>query len=1222
MLEIECPNGHKLRVPPDYAGHPGRCTQCSRRFVIGGDPLEEVPESAFKNAPGQRFPAESRPNRWHRPNFSKLLGLLSVIGGSVGLLGLMIAVLLSIPRSRSAPKPTTLVTKTGQWQQFDPNQSYSEEQKFLESKRRAAEIANAIFRYQRENKVVLYPVMPGSKGNYPYSWRVAILPFLKQQKLQQQYHFDEPWNSPHNQSLVSQCPTVFRSPFAPPESTNSGYFLLDGPGAFFEFDGAPPKQIPPWEALMLVEARRDVPWTKPDEIEINRTVPCKEFGGFVLDRFTFTTFDLKTDIGTIRPDKLSALYVKGGNQVVNLKLFGDPRPSEHPKIRPDPLKPSIIESDHDRKVAEEKRLRELQNEQQRKSAQMKQAREQQRIAREQEQRRQFELQQQKANEQARLVQEAKEKERKLQEAIRLQPLRDRIAEISLKRVARGLIAYQSVHGHFPPAVLTNPETKTTYSWRVAILPFLDQEELYKQYRKDQPWDSPENQKLLQQIPVEYQSFPAVGSTNTHCLALIEPGRLFQNGAETRLTELEGAGGLTRPMLLSAASRIPWTKPEDLVIGEKWELPVPESGDGQVHLSTPLGVVSRVDQSAFVSSGGKRIYQNSFQADSIWMGRGDGQISKSNIGRLQISPNVELLSSELLNKAYARPSFRSLLGSQLFQRQTNGPTAKSFSRLILIQAAMNRYAAEHGRFPSAVLREKEGGPLRSWRVELLPYLGEQLLYDKYRKDEPWDSPENLTVLQEMPAIYRNPLENSDCPYSLIVGPGCAFEGTEGKTIEDIKDGIGSTMFVVETRHDVPWTKPEDIQFNPERKESPDLPGLYNDCIRFTTGDMSVHSVDSRVPPQVLRKLILCNDGSDDQFENLGYPLLTLSLGDAYLQLRKTSAQPAVTSAPQASSVAAHKEISADKENSVVGNGTKSSESAETDPAGVQKLTPESLKEEVARVSELLKKSISSLEEGDITTFYESCAPEAELDAMRNRGILKSERVPFLPKEAQQWLSTLKGFQEITPNVDLDGTTAEFSLAPVVESNSSEEEAPAKRPQIEAQAGAGFGDEIQVVLASAIAALEARDQAGFVEKIYPAGELLRLELDGQKKSLLERLQKENKLVQQMVSDLRECQKTIPSYSADRSVVTFEVEVLEPLDHNLLASRMYWIYGPPPSKVFKFQMSGGSWRFYDHTLEQLREIQRQSSLDLPFDSDDSPKIRFKKVNDQWRLEPPSEE
>src|SRR5262249_28155596 len=132
-------------------------------------------------------------------------------------------------------------------------------------------------------------------------------------------------------------------------------------------------------------------------------------------------------------------------------------------------------------------------------------------------------------------------------------------------------------------------------------------------------------------------------------------------------------------------------------------------------------------------------------------------------------------------------------------------------------AMQAYQDEHGRLPPAVLRARDGRPLLSWRVLLLPYLEGMELYRQFRLDEPWDSPNNKPLLSKMPGIYHplpgNPVgELNTTFYQVFVGKGTAFEG-DGLTTKEIMaaDGGANTILVVDAGEAVPWTAPMDLLY---------------------------------------------------------------------------------------------------------------------------------------------------------------------------------------------------------------------------------------------------------------------------------------------------------------------------------------------------------------------------------------------------------------------------
>ncbi|MGP0067269.1 MAG: sigma-70 family RNA polymerase sigma factor [Isosphaeraceae bacterium] len=195
--------------------------------------------------------------------------------------------------------------------------------------------------------------------------------------------------------------------------------------------------------------------------------------------------------------------------------------------------------------------------------------------------------------------------------------------------------------------------------------------------------------------------------------------------------------------------------------------------------------------------------------------------------------------------------------------------QSINNLRHIAIAMNNFADGNDfRFPAAVIR-KEGKPLLSWRVALLPFLDQKALYDKFHLDEPWDSPHNKTLLDQMPAVYAPVVHKVEAKhstyYQVFVGPGALFEGNEGTRIPAIRDGAAFTVMVVEAAKPVPWTKPEDLPFD-EEKPLPELGGLFADGFTVVYADASARFLSKKIKPEILRALITRNGGerinSDD------------------------------------------------------------------------------------------------------------------------------------------------------------------------------------------------------------------------------------------------------------------------------------------------------------------------------------------------------------------------
>ncbi|MBI1314401.1 DUF1559 domain-containing protein [bacterium] len=144
---------------------------------------------------------------------------------------------------------------------------------------------------------------------------------------------------------------------------------------------------------------------------------------------------------------------------------------------------------------------------------------------------------------------------------------------NLKQIALALHNYHDTYGHFPAPSVLGPDGKTTHSWRVAILPFIEQEPLFRQYHQDEPWDSENNLKVLKQMPVVFRhpSEPD-GTTTSSYFALVGPTTALGEGGEgTRIREI--TDGTSNTLLIVEARReIPWTKPVDIPYAADQPLP--------------------------------------------------------------------------------------------------------------------------------------------------------------------------------------------------------------------------------------------------------------------------------------------------------------------------------------------------------------------------------------------------------------------------------------------------------------------------------------------------------------------------------------------------------------------------------------------------------------------------------------------------------------------------
>jgi hypothetical protein len=219
---------------------------------------------------------------------------------------------------------------------------------------------------------------------------------------------------------------------------------------------------------------------------------------------------------------------------------------------------------------------------------------------------------------------------------------------------------------------------------------------------------------------------------------------------------------------------------------------------------------------------------------------------------------------------------------------NDPKTASAMNVKKIMLAMHHYVDTYRHFPPAVMLGKDGrgGPPHSWRVAILPQLGEHELYNEYRFDEPWDSDHNKKLLEKMPAVFRGPLDAPDSTntsyFGLVAvgttetnevegmeGGGAAgglfgaggdaapavTEQTQGGTplgpaftppapirlprphgtllardrgvqMGEVTDGTSNTIAIIESKLAVPWTRPHDLAYLPDQA-LPVLGGWYSE-----------------------------------------------------------------------------------------------------------------------------------------------------------------------------------------------------------------------------------------------------------------------------------------------------------------------------------------------------------------------------------------------------------
>jgi prepilin-type processing-associated H-X9-DG protein len=174
-----------------------------------------------------------------------------------------------------------------------------------------------------------------------------------------------------------------------------------------------------------------------------------------------------------------------------------------------------------------------------------------------------------------------------------------------------------------------------------------------------------------------------------------------------------------------------------------------------------------------------------------------------------------------------------------------------------------YHDQHRLLPPAAIYSKDGRPLLSWRVTMLPDIEEENLYRQFRLDEPWDSKHNLSLLQRMPKLYARSGKHANAPpgytyFQAFVGKGTAFEGQGGLRLpDDFPDGASKTILLVEGGQPIPWTKPADIPYDPNAPV-PNLATVHEGGFNVGMADGSAKFISDKVSQATLRAAITRND----------------------------------------------------------------------------------------------------------------------------------------------------------------------------------------------------------------------------------------------------------------------------------------------------------------------------------------------------------------------------
>ena len=347
---------------------------------------------------------------------------------------------------------------------------------------------------------------------------------------------------------------------------------------------------------------------------------------------------------------------------------------------------------------------------------------------------------------------------------------------------------------------------------MAILPFIEQRPLYDKFKLDEPWDSPHNKALIKEMPPVF--------------VCPEPGRRRSRArrptgsspARARCSRTASTSGLQRRHRrdvehdpgrrgqgggpLDQARRRARLRPEGGRLALRRRLAPP--GRLQRRVRRRLGPLHRRfdrPEPVFRTWSRATAARSSIGTQIPRPPRPAGQPGAG--GPLHVDPDMVPTADELKPLLVPRVAARSSPtreGVRIVSRESipsiSSPAVSGVLVALLLPAvqsareaarraqcvnnlkqiglAMHNYQSANNAFPRPAITDKDGKPLLSWRVAILPYIEQQELYNKFKLDEPWDSPHNKALIKEMPPIYVCPsranVEPGTTTYRVFVGQG--------------------------------------------------------------------------------------------------------------------------------------------------------------------------------------------------------------------------------------------------------------------------------------------------------------------------------------------------------------------------------------------------------------------------------------------------------------------
>jgi hypothetical protein len=182
--------------------------------------------------------------------------------------------------------------------------------------------------------------------------------------------------------------------------------------------------------------------------------------------------------------------------------------------------------------------------------------------------------------------------------------------------------YHDLHGAFPPPYLADAEGRPMHSWRILLLPYLDQKELYDAYDFSEPWDVPNNRRLAERMPRIYalHGLERPGNTQTNYLAVVGEETVWPAGGGVTYKGITDGSSNTIHFVENLSGGVHWMEPRDLAfdtmgftlgatdgISSRYEDPAVVFADGQVRRLKPA-ITPETLRALLTIDGGERVQE--------------------------------------------------------------------------------------------------------------------------------------------------------------------------------------------------------------------------------------------------------------------------------------------------------------------------------------------------------------------------------------------------------------------------------------------------------------------------------------------------------------------------------------------------------------------------------------------------------------------------------------